>query len=140
MKKSVNKVTKYDLRDGFFYIVTETETEYEAFIGHEKYGRMEYSFGALKNNTTRSAYLKMLEEWEETEILCFLSENLELAEGDGVNLFPVLSAVGELYSDWDYDEDIYRFVRYDVDSDEPNSTGRQVLDINTLEWHNEYCD
>lgn len=130
MKKINERTERYDIRDGFFYVVIESENSYEAFIGWRQsfngllYGVMSGCDGALKENTSEKVYLDFLEQDAESNIMLFLSENLELAD-QNPELFPVL-----LGSSWDWDDDIYRFVRYTPE-------GREILDINTLEWEKE---
>ena len=129
MKKINERTERYEIRDGFFYTIMENNGIYEAFIGLKQpengllYGRM-YGCGGFGSDDDLPEVLAFLDLDAETNIMLFLADNLELAETNP-ELFPVL-----LGSDWEYDEDIYRFVRY-------TATGREILDINTLEWEAE---
>ena len=129
MKKIKEKTERYEIRDGFFYTIMENDGIYEAFIGLKQpengllYGRMHGCDGSGTDDDL-PAVLSYLDLDAETNIMLFLSDNLELAETNP-ELFPVL-----LGSDWEYDEEIYRFVRY-------TDKGREILDINTLEWEEE---
>lgn len=80
MKKlSEMKITRYAIdRHGFFFETVETRDEFEAWIGLENYGTMDFCFGLSKASTSREGFLDLLAADPAEEVAMFLMEHDEI--------------------------------------------------------------
>ena len=80
MKKlSEMKINRYAIdRHGFFFEIVETRDEFEAWIGLENYGIMDFCIGASKACTSREGFLDLLAADPVEEVAMFLMEHDEI--------------------------------------------------------------
>lgn len=90
MKKDTAKISRYNLTDGFFCHVVETEDMFDSWIGLDGYGIMDYMFGCPKkqtNGTTilRKDFIALVDVNADDYIAVFLDEyrdDLEVSHAD----------------------------------------------------------
>lgn len=124
MKKSNNKMTRYDLWSGWHVTVEETPTEFNAWLNIEGYGVADYMFGSLKENwhydgpvtITKKEFLEMVSENARDYIRTFCEKYPEAAEvqfrHECEEIADRLSAKGKPSYGTDYDlqvEDLRRW-------------------------------
>ena len=79
MKKiSGLKITRHDAGDGFSYLVEEDRDGFEAWIGLEGYGIMDFSIGVSKAYSTREGFLDLLELSADEDKAFYLFQHEEL--------------------------------------------------------------
>ena len=79
MKKlSGLKITRYDIGDGFYYQVDEDRDGFQAWIGMDGYGVMDFCIGTTKGHSTMEGFLSTLEAGTAEDIAFFLYDHEEL--------------------------------------------------------------
>lgn len=102
-KDTTTKISRYTLNDGFFCDITETADMFEAWLGLEHYGVMDYMFGWPKEQFdgtyTRKDFLEMVEWNADEHIAIFLHEyrdDMECSHPDLLDMYePMLNEIDE---------------------------------------------